>query len=112
MRPVHLLLLGLVLASLALAARAQDKGEIPLTLEVGKTANLCPCPVRGAMCDDPSLVEIVDEGGKTALRGKRPGTTVCSVFTPTSLRRVYRVKVEPPGGSPQPDGGAQPDGGR
>jgi len=103
MTPVRFLLLGLALAPLASAA--QDKGEIPLTVEVGKTANLCPCPVRGVMCDDPSLVEIVDEGGKTALRGKRPGTTVCSVFTPTSARRVYRVKVEPPGGGGQPDGG-------
>ncbi len=104
------LLPGLALALLAPAPRAEDKGEVPLTLEVGKTASLCPCPVRGAMCDDPSLVEIVDEGGKTALRGKQPGTTVCSVFTPTSMRRVYRVKVEPPGGG-RPDGG-QPDGGR
>jgi hypothetical protein len=111
MTTVRFLLLGLVLASLAPAVRGQDTGEIPLSIEVGKTASLCPCPVRGAMCDDPSLVEIVDEGGKTALRGKRPGSTVCSVFTPTSLRRVYRVKVEPPGGGGQPDGG-RPDGGR
>ncbi len=106
MTPLRSLLLGLALALLAPAALAEDRGEIPLTLEVGKTASLCPCPVRNAMCDDPSLVEIVDEGGKTSLRGKRPGTTVCSVFTPVSTRRVYRVKVEPPGGGDKPDGGS------
>ncbi len=106
MTSVRVLLLGPALALLAPAVRAQDKGEIPLTLEVGKAASLCPCPVRNAMCDDPSLVEIVDEGGKTSLRGKRPGTTVCSVFTAVSTRRVYRVQVEPPGGGARPDGGS------
>ncbi len=107
MASTRFLLLGPALALLAPAAPAQDKGEIPLTLEVGKSASLCPCPVRNAMCDDLSIVEIIDEGGKASLRGKRAGTTVCSVFTAASTRRVYRVKVEPPGGGDRPDGGSR-----
>ncbi len=107
MASTRFLLLGPALALLAPAVPAQDKGEIALTLEVGKTASLCPCPVRNAMCDDPSTVEIVDEGGKPSLRGKALGTTVCSVFTATGTRRVYRVKVEPPGGGDRPDGGSR-----
>ncbi len=106
MPSTRFLLLGAALALLAPAAPAQDRGEIPLTLEVGKSASLCPCPVRNATCDDPSVVEIVDQGGTPSLRGKAPGTTVCSVFTAASTRRVYRVKVEPPGGRERPDGGA------
>jgi len=95
------------LALLGLSTRADDSGEIPLTVAVGAVAPI-PGPVRQVVCDDGALVEIVDTGQGPGFKGLKPGTTLCSLVDPVSYRRVYRVTVvaspapppPPPGGSP------------
>ncbi len=91
------------------AAGAQDEGKIPLEIEVGKTASLCPCPVQNVLCDDLAVVALVDVKGEPSLRGLAPGKTTCSARAPTGFRRVYAVTVrppKPPPKAPPPDGGA------
>jgi hypothetical protein len=86
------------------AARADDPGEIPLTLEVGKATVVSQGPVRVVLCDDPAKVEVTEQGGFPALRGKAPGRTTCSLTDAMSMRRVFRVTVvdAPGGGAPTP----------
>ena len=102
MRPVALALA--VSAALPIpAARAQDPGEIALTLAVGDTAPVGPPPVRQVICDDGSVVAVVDTPQGPALQGTSPGQTLCSFLDVQSVRRVYRVTVLPrPGAAPPP----------
>ena len=86
------------------AARADDPGEIPLTLEVGKATVVSRGPIRVVLCDDPGKVEVTEQDGFPALRGKAAGKTICSLTDALSMRRVYRVTVvdAPAGGAPSP----------
>jgi len=77
-------------------AAAADPGEIPLTVAVGALAPVGPGPVRQVICDDGGIVEIVDTDQGPAMRGLRPGKTVCSLIDAMSVRRVYRVTVASP----------------
>ncbi len=87
------LLAALGTAGLAVAQAAPSQGEIPLDLRVGEKTSLCPCPVSGIVCDDASLVKIVDEPTGQSLQGVKPGTTLCGLQGPNGIRRVYRVTV-------------------
>ncbi len=74
---------------------AQDKpqGEIALVLGVGEKTSLCPCPVSGLVCDDASLVKLLDDPDGQSLEGVKPGSTLCSLLGPNRIRRTYRVTV-------------------
>lgn len=87
------LLAALGTAGLAIAQGTPSQGEIPLNLRVGEKASLCPCPVSGIVCDDASLVKIVDEPTGQSLQGVKPGSTLCGLQGPNGVRRVYRVTV-------------------
>lgn len=93
MRPFLFSLLLLGTAGLAVAQETPSQGEIPLNVRVGEKASLCPCPVSGIVCDDASLVKIVDEPTGQALQGVKPGTTLCGLLGPNGVRRLYRVTV-------------------
>lgn len=81
------------------AGAPADAAAVTLTLEVGQTQPLGPGRVAPIRCDDPSLVEAVfDEG--LALRGLRPGSTLCSVYTAASTYLSYRVQVVKPAPPP------------
>ncbi len=80
-------------AGLAVAQETPARGEIPLVVKVGEKASLCPCPVSGIICDDPSLVKIVAEPAGQSLEGVKPGATLCGLMGPNGVRRVYRVTV-------------------
>lgn len=87
-----------------LRAQEEDAGPprdaaVPLLLEVGETRSLGPGKVAPVRCDDPAVAEAVDQGG-LALRGLRPGTTLCSVYTAASLYMLYRVRVVAPRAPP------------
>ncbi|HET6922628.1 MAG TPA: hypothetical protein VFI16_05720 [Anaeromyxobacteraceae bacterium] len=90
------LLVAIGAAGLALAQGTPPQGdrtsEIPLEVKVGETRSLCPCPVRRFMCDDGSLVKLVEDPAGQSLEGLKPGATLCSLDGPTG-RRLYRVKV-------------------
>jgi hypothetical protein len=95
------------LAAMLLAAgtaRADDPGEIPLTLEVGKATVISRGPVRVVLCDDPATVEVTDQDGFPALRGKSPGRTVCSLTDASSMRRIFRITVVNPPAAGAPPG--------
>lgn len=96
MRPAPLALLAALAAALAFAAEAPAPGEIPLQLRVGEATSLCPCPVSRFICDDASLVKLVDEPAGQSLVGLKPGTTLCSLSGPDRARRFYRVTVVEP----------------
>ena len=100
---------ALAAALAASPAGAADPGELQLAVEVGSAAPVGPAPVRNLICDDGSVVQAVDTAMGPALKGVRPGRTLCSFLDATSVRRVYRVTVvaPPPGG---PDGGTDPKG--
>ncbi len=89
------LLAALGTAGLALAQGGQ--GEIALILGVGEKSSLCPCPVSGLVCDDASLVKLVDDPAGQSLEGVKPGSTLCSLQGPNRIRRTYRVTVTDPG---------------
>lgn len=83
-------------AGLALAQApppADPMGEVALELKVGETKSLCPCPVSGLMCDDPSLVKLTEDSSGQSLEGLKPGTTLCSLQGPNRVKRMYRVTV-------------------
>jgi hypothetical protein len=87
-------------------ALADDPGEIPLELEVGKATVVSRGPVRNLICDDGALVEATEVEGFPALRGRAAGKTICSLTDASSMRRVYRVTVvaSAPGGPGGPGG--------
>lgn len=87
------LLAALGTAGLTVAQETPSQGEIPLVVKVGEKASLCPCPVSGIVCDDASLVKIVDEPTGQSLEGVKPGTTLCGLMGPNGVRRLYRVTV-------------------
>jgi hypothetical protein len=85
--------LSLLAAPAALGQQAAKPAEIPLVLELGASGSICPCPVSGLVCDDPSLVEVVQSETDVSLRGVKVGTTLCSVRDAVGIRRFYRVTV-------------------
>jgi hypothetical protein len=87
---------ALAVAPLAGAAVPDDPGVIKLEIWVGQDASISGGPIREFMCDDGNLVrlEFVDDG--VAMRGLRPGTTLCSYRDAASMRRVVRVIVRQP----------------
>jgi hypothetical protein len=99
----HAVAAGLLLAPLA--GRPQDAaggaGEpYVLGIEVGESVNLCGtgtvvCPTGPVTCDDPSVAagEATEKG--IALKGLKPGTTLCSTRSAggQGMLRVYRVVV-------------------
>ncbi len=97
MRAARLALLAAIgTAGLAPAQGTPPQGdrvaEIPLEVKVGETKSLCPCPVSRFMCDDGSLVKLVEDPAGQSLEGLKPGATLCSLSGPTG-RRLYRVTV-------------------
>lgn len=103
--------LALGVAGLALAQQPPPPGdamaELSMDLTVGERKSLCPCPVSGLVCDDPSIVRLVEGPGGTSLEGVKPGTTVCSLYGPNRIRRTYRVTVRRPDEEKDP-GSAKP----
>jgi hypothetical protein len=95
-------------AALLVAGRADaadDPGVMRVEIEVGQDATLSGGPVREFLCDDGSLVKLEFRENAVALKGLRPGTTLCSFRDVTSVRRVLRVVVrEPPAAAPSPPG--------
>ena len=93
------LALAAALAGAGLAAAQQPPPkdepmrELALELTVGQRKSVCPCPVRGLVCDDPSLVKIVEGPADVSLEGVKPGSTLCSLTGPNFVRRTYRVTV-------------------
>jgi hypothetical protein len=85
--------LALLFAAASLAEDAGPPAETVLELQPGESASLCPCPVYGLICDDPSLVELEATRDGAALRAVKPGTTLCSVRNALGVRRTYRVVV-------------------
>ena len=75
-------------------------GEILLELEVGETRLLGAGKLPPLNCDDPSVALALIREGSLALRGIKPGTTLCSALTATSLWQRYRVRVTGPRPSP------------
>lgn len=102
MRTFILALAFTVATAAALPSPADDAGEIPVTLAVGDSVLVGPPPVRQAICDDGDVVELIDTAQGPALRGRKPGTTVCSFLNALSIRQVYRVTVI---GSPEDGAG-------
>lgn len=93
--------LALIAALAAGTAAAQQPppeptGELALELKVGERKSVCPCPVSGLVCDDPSLVKVVEGTSDVFLEGVKPGSTLCSLTGPNFVRRTYRVKVVEP----------------
>ncbi|HVP66753.1 MAG TPA: hypothetical protein VMT17_05765 [Anaeromyxobacteraceae bacterium] len=86
-------------------ARGDDPGEVAVTIGVGDTLPIGPPPVRQVICDDGSVVALVDTLDGPALKGAAPGQTLCSFLDVQSVRRVYRVTVVgKPGAAPPPPG--------
>lgn len=94
--------------------REDAMGELAMDLTVGERKSLCPCPVSGLVCDDTSVVKLVDAGAGPSLEGLKPGTTTCSLYGPNRIKRIYRVTVrkaedkkDPAPAKPQPGPGGQ-----
>lgn len=96
MRPTRLALLAALAAAGGALAQATPAGDTPLDLEVGERKSLCPCPVSQFMCDDPSLVRLVEGTAGQSLEGVKPGSTLCSLQGPNRIKRTYRVTVTRP----------------
>jgi len=105
--------LAAALAVAAQPAHADDPGEVPVVLTVGAATPVGPAPVRQVICDDASVVQLLDTDQGPALKGVGPGTTLCSFVDALSMRRVYRVTVVavpspgPPPPPPPPPGGSK-----
>lgn len=104
MRSIRLALLAALAAAGGALAQEAARGT-PLDLEVGERKSLCPCPVSQLICDDPSLVRLVESQAGQSLEGVKPGTTLCSLQGPNRVRRTYRVTVTRP--EPTDKGGAR-----
>ena len=87
-------------AGLALAQQPpapEPMRELALQVRVGERVSVCPCPVSGLICDDASLVRIVETPEAVYLEGVKAGSTLCGLLGPNRIRRTYRVTVvEPP----------------
>jgi nucleotide-binding universal stress UspA family protein len=91
---------------MASGARADDPGVLSIQVTVGESTPVGPGPVRNLVCDDGSLVQLVDTSNGPVMKGLRAGTTLCSLTDVYSARRVYRVVVAPPPARPlAPQGG-------
>ncbi len=85
--------LGAAGLALAQPPPPEPMQELTLQLKVGERASLCPCPVSGLICDDPSLVRIVEAPEAVYLEGVKAGSTLCGLIGPNRIRRTYRVTV-------------------
>jgi len=70
----------------------------PVELQVGEIFHVCipglvQCPAREPRCDDIKVVIVVDTPDGLAFKGISPGTTLCSVESVNTLRRVFSVTV-------------------
>jgi hypothetical protein len=91
--------------ALALAAAAPARGaeaDEPLRIELapGEVLPICRtgtilCPAKDAICDDLSVATAVSTAEGLALKGLKPGTTLCSAASASGsgVRRVYRIVV-------------------
>ncbi len=93
---------ALAAAPLAATAAPDEPGVIKLEIWVGQDASISGGPVREFMCDDGTLVRLEFIEGGVAMKGLKPGTTLCSYRDAASMRRVVRVIVRQP--PPRPPG--------
>ena len=88
-----------------LAAVAQEDAGAPdaapapatqMTLEVGEVLSLGPGKLAPIRCDAPDVVEATFTDDGLGLRGLKPGSTPCSVYSATGLYVRYQVRVVAP----------------
>jgi hypothetical protein len=79
------------------AAPAQ---AVHITLEVGEVLSLGPGKLAPIRCDEPDVVEAIFTDSGLGLRGLKPGSTPCSVYSATGLYVRYQVRVVVPPPSP------------
>lgn len=66
----------------------------PVELQVGGIFQVCKsgeviCPVRFPICEDLTLVDVVDTPDGLGLKGISPGATHCSIMSFIGTRRVF-----------------------
>jgi hypothetical protein len=86
------------LAHTADAPPPQYPGPYPVELTVGEIFRVCNtgeiiCPVIYRICDDLTVVDVVDTPDGLGFRGIGPGTTLCAASGSEGLRRVFRINV-------------------
>lgn len=67
-------------------------------LDVGDVFRICNsgmvvCPVSTPICDDTSLVTLVDTPDGLGFKAKASGTTLCSVESSVGQRFIFRLIV-------------------
>jgi hypothetical protein len=67
-----------------------------MTLEVGEVLSLGPGRLAPLRCDAPDVVEATFTDNGLGLRGLKPGSTPCSVYSATGLYVRYQVQVVAP----------------
>lgn len=96
-------MLGLVVLTFFTGhAQAEDPLKMesyPVELRVGEVFQVCKsgkviCPVKATVCDDSTIVELVDTPDGLGIRGTSPGGTLCSTGSNiTNHRPLFRITV-------------------
>lgn len=106
MRFLIITFFGLVLFGISLPnVSAQKPTPAPtesytvIKMGVGDTFAICKsgyvvCPVRNPICDDASLVKLIDTADGLGFKGLAKGETICSVRSATALRFIFRLVIE------------------
>ena len=76
--------------------KAQDSPH-SVNMKVGETFSVCKsglviCPVRTPICDDTTIITLVNTPDGLGFKGVAPGTTLCSVAT-AGARRLFQITV-------------------
>jgi len=106
MRFVTAIVFGLIIFMISsLEVKAQKQTPAPaesypvIKMEVGDTFAICKsgyivCPARNPICDDASIVKIVDTPDGMGFNGIAKGETVCSVRSATAIRFIFSLVIE------------------
>ncbi len=102
MKAIITVVVGLMMFILFLSdPKAQDsnlEGAYAVELRVGEIFKVCKsgnvvCPVRVPICDDTTIITVVDTPDGLGFKGIAPGTTHCSVRPSAGPRRLFRITV-------------------
>lgn len=103
MKTLVTILAVVILTMGAVAGRSAEvpppDAPYPVSLKVGEVFEPCrtgeiACPARGPICDDGSVVAVVDTPDGIGFQGGKRGSTLCSVAGSTGFRRVFQITVK------------------
>lgn len=91
------IIIGFMVLILSVSNVKAQNSPYPVSIKVGEIFSVCKsglviCPVRTPICDDTTIIMLVNTPNGLGFKGIAPGTTLCSVTT-GGARRLFQITV-------------------